>query len=1134
MTNVYVDSARKAAKEKISWKCTKLRNSAQSYLGSLSRYAALLSMLAVMAMAPWSLFAQSSLGTSSVGGTVFDSTKLPILGAKVRLLDTQHGTTRETVTNRQGSYSFTGVLPGIYALQTEQTGFASSFIKNVQVVIDQSATVNVVMQIGSASQAVEVDAEGATPLLDTTSNALGTVVDNVRVEQLPLNGRNFLQLGLLTAGTQKPTGSSDMVSAQTGRGDSSISVAGSSQFQTSYLIDGVTTRGSRIGNSSLNLSLAAIDQFKIELGFFMPDQGPNPGIVDVITKSGTNSFHGEAYDFVRNTALNATNFFATQPQILHRNQFGVALGGPVIIPKLWSGQNKLWFHFTYEGTRQIQNFLSSGFAPTQAMLNGDFSAESSLFTIYNPYTYNSTTGQRTPFTGNIIPSSLINPVSLKLLAYYLPGSSYTQTPSNLFRYPRNTFNDDQFTVRADTAINDRQSLFATVSHENSPVVQGGLMPLSGATFPLVADLAVLQHTFSIGTHMVNIARIGFDRATVSSQGEAESGPDLLTGIGIPGTLDPRGIPSIGIQGFSGFGRSSGVIGNKDDTYEVADALNYTRGSHNMAYGVGIHYHRTIQQNANATAVGSLSFQPVFTAQLQPGPSGPTPIKNTGNALADFLLGIPLSGNVVGFQPMHYRFTEYSPYFQDSWRARRNLTINYGISWYYSQVPNPEGSDRKIPHAFNFSTGLLEYAGLGEVAPQILKPDYNNFTPRLGLVWQPHFWRNGIVRAGAGIYYGQMGLLEAQFAAVAPPFQSSVPFTNNQFSPLPTYTFGNNVFPVITQQPLTKSYAANLPNGFAPFAVNPQSVTPYVSQWTFSLQQTFGANDLLELDYLGNSGHHQQNRYDADQCIVSASLFCDKNNRPYPRYAYVLYSNTDGNMSYEALTVKYQHHLSRGLTVLANYTYSKTLSDSWETAASTLNQIASCRRCDKGPTSYDIPHQMVASVLYDLPFGRTGAFGKNLPRIPDMLLGGWRLGAIGTISSGTAFTVTAPNATGSPFTSVRANRTCNGKDSQLSSHLRSNGFVYFNTACFASPAPGYFGTSPRGVLFGPGRNNWDMSMSKQISLIDRARLEVRGEFFNVFNHANFGLPDSSTGSLNFGRISTAADPRLIQISGRLLW
>ncbi|HUV96730.1 MAG TPA: carboxypeptidase-like regulatory domain-containing protein [Acidobacteriaceae bacterium] len=1090
--------------------------------------------LAVIVMIPSLLLAQSSMGTSSVGGTVLDASKLPIAGTAIHLEDTRHGTTRATVTDNHGSYLFTGVLPGIYTVRAEQKGFATSVINNVQVVIDQSATVNLVLQVGTVSQSVQVNAEGATPLLDTTSNALGTVVDNARVEQLPLNGRNFLQLGLLAAGSQRPTGSSDMVSSQTGRGDTSISVAGSNQFQTSYLIDGIATRGSRIGNSSLNLSLAAIDQFKIELGFFMPDQGPNPGIVDVITKSGTNKLHGEAYDFVRNTDLNATNFFATKPQILHRNQFGFAIGGPIIIPKLVNGQNKLWFHFTYEGTRQIQNFLSSAYTPTQAMMNGDFSGESSSITIYNPYTYDPNTGKRAAFAGNIIPSSMINPIAKQLLTYYLPGANYSETPSNLFGYPRNTFNDDQFTVRVDNAISARQSIFATVSHENSPVVSGSLMPLAGASYPLIADLAVLQHTLTLGPHAINIARVGLDRAIVSSQGQAESGPALETQIGIPGTPDPHGIPGISIQGFSGFGRSSGVIGNRDDSYELDDALDYTRGSHNLAFGVGIHYHRTVQQNANANAVGTLSFQPIFSAQLAPGSSGPTPVKNTGSALADFLLGMPLSGTVVGFRPMHYRYAEFFPYVQDSWHAARNLTINYGISWYYSQVPNPEGADRQIPHAFNFSTGLLEYAGLGQVAPQIIHPDRNNFTPRLGFVWQPNFWHNGVVRGGAGIYYGQMGLLEAQFGAVAPPFQNAVPFTNNQFSPMPTNTFGNGVFPVVPAQPLTDTYAANLASGFAPFAVNPNSVTPYVSQWTFSLQQTFGANDLLEVDYLGNSGHHQQNRYDADQCQVSTSLFCDKNKRPFPHYAYILYSNTDGNMSYEGLSIKYEHHLSKGLTVLAHYTYSKTLSDSWETAAGTVNQIASCRSCDKGPTSYDMPQQMVMSALYDLPFGRGRTFGRTLPRVPDMVLGGWRLGTIGTLSSGTAFTITSPNATGSPFTQVRANRLCNGKDSAFSSHLRSNGYVDFNPACFASPAAGYFGTSPRGVLFGPGTVNWDMSMAKQIQLVEQMHLEMRGEFFNVFNHANFGLPNSNTGSVTFGKVSSAGDPRLIQISARLVW
>lgn len=1088
---------------------------------------------------PFHLLGQTSLGTSSIGGMVHDPSQLIVPSADVALMDVQRGVTRKTKTNAKGEYIFTAIQPGIYTLTVQEQGFKSATIQNVQVIIDQRATVDVVLQVGTVAQEVQVNSLGTTPLLDTASNSLGTVMDNVRVEGLPLNGRDFLQLAQLLGGSQLPTGGSDMVTSQTGHSNLTISVTGANQFQTSYLIDGIATRGSRVGNSSLNESVSAIDQFKIELGFFMPDLGPNAGIINVITKAGTNKLHGEMYEYLRNTTLNAKNFFATKPEVLRRNQFGVALGGPVMIPKILDGHDKLWFHFNYEGTRQVTETVVTAFTPTQAMLNGDFSQEASSFTIYNPYSYDPALGKRQPFQNNVISPNLINPVSQKLLAYYLPGTSYKATPSNVVGYPKDTLNDDQFTIRVDTAISPKQSLFATVAHENSPAVNDGLMPLSGASFPLVSDLAVLQDTLIIGSKMVNIARIGFDRASVGDNGQAESGPALETELGIPGTFDPHGIPGISIQGFTGFGRSSGKIGNTDDSYQINDALDYSKGTHSLAFGAGLNYVRSVQINANANSVGSLIFSPVFSAQLAPGASGSTPVAGTGNALADFLLGMPVSGTVVGFQPMHYRYTEFYPYFQDSWHPLSSLTINYGISWFYATVPNPQGPDAGIPHDFNFSTGLLQYAALGEISPQVVNPDYNNFTPRLGFSWQPGFLKDTVIRAGIGMYYGQKGLLETQFTYLAPPFEQSLSFTNSQFSALPTYTFGNtnaanSVFPVVALPPLTKSFASTIPAGFTPFAVNPNSKTPYVTQWTFSLQHTLGRNDVLEADYIGNSGHDQQNRYDANQCAVSTNLFCNSKAKPYPQYGYILYSDTNGNMSYNALIVKYQHQFSRGLTVLANYTYSKTLSDSWETAVSTVSQVASCRSCDKGPVSYDIPHQFVVSAIYELPFGRGKAFARDLPKGLDLLVGGWRISDITTLSSGSAFTVISPNNTGSPFTQVRANKFCNGKDSHFDGNLRSNGFVDFNTACFASPAPGYFGTSPRGVLYGPGRDNSDISIVKQLPVVREMGFELRGEFFNVFNHTNFGMPDNNTGDVTFGKVSSALDPRIIQVAGRFSW
>ncbi len=1079
------------------------------------------------------LGAQTSLGTSAVGGTVRDATGSAVPAATVELVDTQRGVARKTVTNAAGDYVFNGVAAGLYTLRVARQGFDTSTVSNFQVVVNQRATVDVTMQVGAVTQSVLVNAEGEAPLLETASNALGTVIDQTRVSMLPLNGRDFLQLALLAGGTAQPGGLSDVVAGQQGHSDRSVILSGNSPFQTSYLIDGIATRGSRLGESALNLSVSAIDQFKIQIGFFMPDQGPNPGIVNLITKGGTNEYHGEAFEFLRNTRLDSRNFFAPAPEQLQRNQFGFALGGPVLIPGLFNGKNKLWFHTDYEGTRQVQKFSTAAFTPTAAMFGGDFGEVPQA--IYNPLTFDPGTGTRQPFPNNRVPASLINPVASKLLSYYLPGSSFARRPSNLFGNPVNTLNDDQFTIRADAALSERQSLFAAVTWENSPAIQASLIPLAGAYFPFDTQLAVVQHTITAGPHLVNIARIGFSRSSVNNEGQAEAGPPLAPQLGITGTLDPRGISGIGIQGFTGFGRSGGPLGNTDNNYQVDEGLNYNHASHSFSFGAGIRYHRTKQQNANANAVGTLSFQTVFTAQLAPAAGGRlAPAANTGSAFADFLLGMPTSGQVLGLQPIHYYYTEYFPYFQDSWRVTPSLTLNYGLSWYYGQIPNPQGPDRQIIHSFDFQTGLLRYAALNQMDPQIFRPDRNNFTPRFGLAWQPKFLKDTVIRAGAGVYYGQLGLIEAQFGAVGPPFQNSVSIVNNQFNSLPTYVLGQNVFPVVPLPPLTPDFAANLPPGFAPFAANPDSRTPYVTQWNFSVQHTIGRDDLIQADYLGSSAHKQQDRYDIDQCLATAGLGCDPARRPYPRYTSLLFSNNSGNMSYEALMLKYQHQFAHGLTLLANYTFSKTLSDTWEVASSTINQIAGCRACDKGPVSYNVPHRVVISTVYELPFGRGRHFASTLPKAADLLLGGWNLNGILTFSTGSSFSITSPNRTGSNFSYVRANRLCNGSDSQLSGSVRANGGYFFNTACFAAPAAGFFGNSGRGILLGPGINNWDGAVSKNFTLHEASRIEFRSEFFNMWNHAQFNLPSADTGSLNFGQITSARPPRLIQLALKLIW
>ena len=1078
--------------------------------------------------------AQTSLGTSSIGGTVTDVANLSVEGAQIDLLDVARGVKRHAITNASGNYVVNAIPAGLYTLRVEKQGFRSFNYADFSIEVNQRATVDVQMKVGDLQQTVNVDVRGEAPMLDTDSNALGSVIENRRLVQLPLNGRNFLQLAILSGGVESPPpgSSADRAAGQTGHSGRTINIGGNPESVTTYLIDGIATRGSRLGESSLNVSVADIDQFKLQMNFFMPDQGPNPGIVNVVTKAGSNQFHGELFEFVRNGTLDARNFFSPKPEQLQRNQFGFAVGGPVRIPKLWDGRNRLWFHAHFEGTRQIQKFTSSAYTPTAAMFAGDFSKVPQQ--IYNPFAYDAATGLRAPFPGNQIPTSLINGVSKSLLAYYIPGSSVNQKPSNYFGQPRTTTNDNQYSIRGDYTPSEKHSLMLNTIHETSPVVSGGLFPLQGVSYPLTAWLGVAQHTWVISPTFVNILRLGYSRSSEFSTGQGEQGGDLLTAIGVTGVLDTHGVPGIGIQGYTGFGRSSGPLGDVDNNYQVDDGLSWNHGNHAFQWGAGVRYHRTLQQNSNANALGSMSFQPVFTAQLAKAASGVVPQANTGNAFADFLLGIPTTGQVVGLEPFHYRYTELFPYLQDSWKLRRGLTLNLGLSWYHATVPNPQGPDANIPHSFDFTTGLLTYAALKQVSPQIINPDYKDWAPRFGIAWQPSFLKNTVVRSGVGVYYETGALIEAQFGMVAPPFQPSLSITNSQFTALPTYILGKNVFPVTPLAPLSPSFAASLPQGFTPFAVSEHSKLPYLTQWNFSIQHTLRPNDLVEVDYTGTSGHRQQNRYDVDQCRVSPTGFCDSSTRPYPRYNYILYSDTNGNLNYEALILRYQHQYSRGLTLVTNYTFSKTLTDGWEGGGSTQSQIATCRKCDRGPTSYNNPHHFVGSLVYELPWGHGRAFGSHWNRAIDALAGGWAINAIAAFSTGTSFTVTAPNRTGSNLTSVRANRSCDGRGDLSGSSIRENGLVWFDRSCFSAPAAGFFGNSGRGILLGPGTNNWDAGLQKSLRFAESVRFEFRAEAFNLFNHAQFNIPSATVGDANFGVISSARAPRLLQLAGRLIW
>lgn len=1072
----------------------------------------------LLAVASWPLAGQATSGAATIAGSVTDASGAVVPGAKVLLRHVERGSEQHAVTNASGNYVFPDVVPGVYELQVTLEGFETYQVRSLRVEVGQRATVDVTLRVGQVSNVVTVEA-GAVQL-ETTSNAIGTVVDSGRVNELPLNGRNFLQLALLAAASNEAAGRADAAN-QVGHPGRSAVIGGNKSAYNSYLINGIQVRGARLGELAVNLSIANIDEFKVQQSFFMPDEGPNPAIVSVNTKSGTNAFHGQLFWFLRNKVLDARNFFAPGAEDLKRNQFGAAAGGPI-------KRDRIWFYAGYEGLREITGFVRGAYTPTQAMFNGDFRELGTA--IHDPLTLNQASGTRAPFPNNVIPAARIHPIARELLRYYLPGASLAQRPNNLFVHPRNTLDDDQVMARIDATVTSAHSLFGQFVSSDSPSVQEGVFPLSGAFYPNELQFGMVQHTWTLGPALVNTLRLGISRNVALFSNEGRAVGDILGPLGIRNTLDTRGVTAQGIQGYSGFGRANGDLGNLDNNYQLDDGLSWIRGNHQFRFGASIRYRRTWQQNANAGALGSLSYQRTFSSQLMRNAQGQLVANpNTGDAFADFLLGMPTTGSTRGLPMLPYRFTQYMPYLQDTWKLRRNFTLNYGLSWFKDTIPEPQGFARSWPHGFDLETGLLRFAALGEVSPKVIKPDNNNVVPRLGLAWQ--IGSKTVFRAGAGVYSSDSQLIELQFAMVGPPFNDSVDIINTGRL-LPEYELGRNIFPAFVLPPIDANFARNLPAGTAPFLLNEDSPLPYVSQWNASLQRMLTGADTLEIAYMGNSAHRLQNRYDLNQCVVGPDLRCDRATRPYPRYTSLLRADFNGNSSYNALVVKYLHRSRAGMDLRAEYTFAKALTDSWESGGSTNAQITVLRRLDKDLASFDTRHRLVLSSIWDLPFGRGRRLGAAMHPAADLLVGGWTLTAIATFQNGTPILMSSPDRTGSAFITHRPNRLCDGKPAHIDIRADQR---FLDPACWQTPAQGYFGNSSRNPLLSAGINNWDIGIQKFFTFAETWRLQFRTEMFNAFNHAQFGQPNANTGAgANFGLIGSARAPRLIQFGLKLVF
>jgi hypothetical protein len=1082
-----------------------------------------------------SLHCLAQSGASVVEGLVQDSTGAIIQNCAVILKNAETGAKSETHTNTDGVYAFLSVQPGIYSLDVQKEGFKSYSIENFKVTVSERATQNIVLGLGSISTTVSVDASGSGTLWEPTSNELGTLIESESVRSLPLNGRDFLQLGLLSGAAQTSgTTVSDFTTLQVGHPDRTIIIGGIEQDLTGFLIDGMSTAGSRLGQSSLNLSVAAIDQFKIHEGFFLPSQGPNSaGVVSVVTKGGSNRFHGEAFEFVRNTVFDTREYFdkpGAQPSPFHRNQFGGAVGGPIL-------RNRAFFFGHYEGRRQVLSNTAKATIPSSKMFGGDFSELSTP--IYDPATTDPVTGKRQAFADNQIPLKRINGMAKKLMAYYVSASSYSS--QNLVGNPVTTDNYDQYGGRIDWSLNVKNNLYGQYVSENSPSENAALFPLAGYGFPLNTKLVMMQWTSTLTPHLVNEFRVGWIRPKVFTAGDTET--DIQGKLGFTGTADPDGLPGIFLSGFNvsgataatpSFGRSQGLIGNIDNQYQMHEGMNLLKAKHEISFGVDLNYIRTVQESSNFYSRGGVYFNPIYTAQLTLNSTGTLePVTGTGNSFADFLLGMPQSGTVTSMPRTNFRWTATTPYVQDTWRILPSLTLNFGLGWNLSTPPNAVGSNSKYPHAFDFKTGKVEYAALGAVSPQVYSIDLNNFAPRVGISWQPGFLHGMIIKAGAGIYYPAENAIYELFAITAPGVAIVQSITNTSAASA-TYELGKNVFPPMTQTTITQSFADNVSGTL--FSLDKNLRTTTIPQWSLSIQRNLTKSTIAEIDYIGSQARKLPIRWNADDCSVAGSLICDASVRPYKQFKYIYAMADEGSSSYNAMVAKLQRQFSSGLSFVANYTWSKVLSNTEQGGAPVgLNQRGVCLSCDKGMAGYNVPQRLVASSIWNLPLGKGQQYMSGASPLVDRIVGGWTLDTIATFAKGNPFTVLAASSTSmDPMTQYRANQLCDGRSSLKNKNVRTNGHYWFDTSCFATPATNYFGNSAPNIITGPGVNNWDIGAGKLITFGEAMNMQFRADAFNAFNHAQFQNPDSTMTDTNFGRITTTGSSREFQLSLKLLW
>jgi hypothetical protein len=1076
-------------------------------------------LISVLLMSPL-LNGQAITGDLTINVT--DPSGNLVSNAHLTLTSVQEGTTVSGQSNDTGTFTFGQLRPGSYSLKVSAPGFQEQRVNDLSIQLAQRTSVNVKLTLGQLSQSVEVSASAET-LLNTETATGGQVIQEKTIQDLPLNGRNFIQLAQLSAGAAPIGTGNSPATTWTGRPDQTLSIGGLRESDTSYLVNGIETRNARFGNAGIRPDPDAIQEFNVQRGFFTPDYGGSAAIVNTAIRSGTNDFHMSAFELVRNRNFDANNYFTNaagqgRPPF-SQNQFGATASGPVYIPKLVKGRNRLFFLFNYEGFRQREGLNLTGLYPSAAQLAGnlaDNSAGTGLFPTNSSFCQANPSSQHCfnvinpatglAFPGNVIPSGLLNATSQKAIPFIpVPNvgvsSNALSFPSfNTFASPKQISQFDQYNARIDYQISGKDLVYGSYSNSDEPLFVPSIQKLGGTNNPLKDQLWTATYVRTITPSIVNEFRFGHNDSSTYKLEEGADGPNYAaTTFGLQNTsTNPFdfGVPGFNITGFGGIGSFSEAIGADEENYQYVDNLSIMRGKHNFKVGFQIMHLKYFE----ITDFGGVpTFR--FTGQFS----------GISNGLADYLLGIPYTATTsVGNSSQNMVTNYYGGYLSDNWRILPKLTVNLGLRYEFSASPREVSGRAEF---FDTATAKEVIAGNG-VRPEIVDPDYNNFAPRLGLAYQVN--NNTVIRAGAGIYYATDNANELQFEIVGAPFYSSQTLTSNAANPTLSVS---NLFP-----------SAGIGAAFNPFTLNLHNRTPYLSQWTFDIQHTFLSDNFIELGYSGNTGQKLPQRYNLDAGTIDPTGTIPLSQRePYPQYnGFILMSDNRGWSSYQALTARYEHRFKSGLYFLGAYTWQKALDLGTTDDFSMIS--ADFKKFDKGHSDYDVPQRLVLSYNYELPFGRGKALLGNSSRPLNAIVGGWQLNGITTFAAGQFHTISTavfwPNIAPTFNTSVPnvIGNPTQGQDPRG---------LYFNPAAFAYPTQHVEGNAGRNQFQTPGISNWDMSLFKNTHITERLAAQLRFEAFNIFNHTQFRVPNMTWGTPTFGRITaTQVDARRLQLGLRL--